>query len=193
MTSEVKSAPAWQKAGLIGGFFAALLACGWIMQRHGAWFYVGAVGAASVTFGYVYAATWVFAREAVRPAMRRYTLRFGASMSAYVLLLLAAVALHRQGLTAGPLGFAIALAPAIAVLCAIASLGFYVAEEQDEFIRAKLIQSLLWGTGATLSAATVWGFLETFGKAPHVPGWATVPLFAITMGLAQALIARRYR
>jgi hypothetical protein len=193
MVSDLKSAPAWQKAGLVGGFFAALLACVWMMQRQGVWFYVGAAGAASVTFGYVYAAMRVFARDAVRPAMRRYTLRFGASMSAYVLLLLLAVSLHNHGLAEGPLGYVIALAPAVAVLCAIASLGFYVAEETDEFIRANLIQSLLWGTGATLGIATVWGFLETFGKAPHVPGWATVPVFAVAMGLAQALISRRYR
>ncbi|WP_165188307.1 hypothetical protein [Caulobacter soli] len=193
MSAEVKNAPAWQKAGLVGGFVAALLAFIWLMQRQGAWFYVGAAGATGVTFGYVYAAMKLFARETVRPAMRRYTLRFGGSMSAYVLLLLIGVTLHNQGLTEGPLGYVIALAPAVAVLCAIASLGFYVAEETDEFIRANLIQSLLWGTGATLGIATVWGFLETFGKAPHVPGWATVPVFATAMGLAQALISRRYR
>ncbi len=193
MTSKVQEAPAWQKVGLVGGFIAALLGCIWLMQRQGAWFYVGVVGATGVTFGYVYAAMKVFARETVRPAMRRYTLRFGGSMSAYVLLLLIGVTLHNQGLTEGALGYAVALAPAVAVLCAIASLGFYVAEETDEFIRANLIQSLLWGTGATLGVATVWGFLETFGKAPHVPGWAAVPVFAIAMGLAQALISRRYR
>jgi hypothetical protein len=193
MTAQLCDVPIWKKAGLVGGFLAVLFGCAWIMQRGGVWFPVGAVCAAIVTFGYVYVGMRLFSREPVRPAMRRHTLRFGGAMSAYVLLLLLSVSLYKQGLTAGPIGYLIALAPAVAVLCAIASLGFYLAEETDEFIRANLIQSLLWGTGATLGGATVWGFLETFHKAPHVPGWAVVPLFGVAMGLAQALIARRYR
>jgi lipopolysaccharide export LptBFGC system permease protein LptF len=81
----------------------------------------------------------------------------------------------------------------VGVLGAIASVGFYLAEETDEFARTTLIQSLLWGAAGTLSVATVWGFLENFGKASHAPTWAAVPVFAIFMGVAQALIARRYR
>ncbi len=79
------------------------------------------------------------------------------------------------------------------VLGAIASVALYLAEETDEFARTTLTHSLLWGAAATLSVATVWGFLETFDKAPHAPTWATVPVFAVFMGLAQALVARRYR
>jgi hypothetical protein len=193
MSSEMKHVAGWRKPAFIGAFFVALFLCIWLMRQGGPWLFVGAVGAAGSTFGYIWGGMRVFSREPVRPVMRRYMLRFGASMSAYTVLLMGAVSLHDKGLTTGPLGYAIALAPAIAVLCAIASLGLYLAEETDEFLRANLIQSLLWGTGATLGVATVWGFLETFDKAPHVPGWAVVPLFAIAMGVAQILISRRYR
>ena len=99
----------------------------------------------------------------------------------------------RQNLGDGPWGYLIALAPSVGVLGAIASIGCYLAEETDEFARTTLIHSLLWGTAGTLSVATIWGFFESFDKAPHAPGWAAVPVFAVFMGLAQTLIARRYR
>ncbi len=44
----------------------------------------------------------LFRREKIRPPMRRYLLRFGVSMTAYVILLVTAVSLGRQGLADGP-------------------------------------------------------------------------------------------
>lgn len=182
-----------RKLALFGAFVVGLLLSVRLATAGGVWTFVGGLGTVAASLAYAYAANRLFQREPLKPATRRYMLRVGVSMSAYVVLLIGAMMLHRQGLTAGPLGYAIALAPAAAILGTIASMGFYLAEETDEFAREILIQSLLWGMAATLGAASVWGFLETFGKAPHVPGWAAVPIFAISMGLSQPLIARRYR
>lgn len=193
MTSERGEFRALKKFMLIAGFIGAILVSVRVGALGGVWSFVGGLGTVAASMAFAYGANRLFRREPMRPPMRRYMLRFGISMSAYVVLLIGAMMLHRQGLTAGPLGYLIALAPAAAILGAIASMGFYLAEETDEFHREVLIQSLLWGIAVTLGAASVWGFLETFGKAPHAPAWSVVPIFAVAMGLSQPLIARRYR
>jgi len=193
MSDDVAPASAFKKLGLFAAFILAIALSIWIGKQGGVWTYVGGLGTVAASLGFALLSNRLFRRETIRPPMRRYLLRFGVSMSAYVILLVTAVSLGRQGLADGSWGYLIALAPSVGVLGAIASIGFYLAEETDEFARTTLIHSLLWGTAGTLSVATIWGFLETFDKAPHVPTWAAVPVFAVFMGLAQALIARRYR
>lgn len=193
MSDDVAPASALKKLGLFAAFLLAVALSIWIGKQGGVWSYVGGLGTVAASLAFALLSNKLFRREKIRPPMRRYLLRFGVSMSAYVILLVAAVSLGRQGLAEGPWGYAIALAPALAILCCIASVALYLAEETDEFARTTLIHSLLWGAAGTLSVATIWGFLETFDKAPHVPTWATVPVFAVFMGLAQAVIARRYR
>jgi hypothetical protein len=193
MPDDVAPGNGLKKLGLFAAFLLAVALSIWIGKQGGVWSYVGGLGTVAASLAFALLSNKLFRREIIRGPMRRYLLRFGVSMSAYVILLVTAVALGRQGLAAGSWGYLIALAPSVGVLGAIASVGFYLAEETDEFARTTLIQSLLWATAGTLSVATIWGFLESFDKAPHVPTWATVPIFAVFMGFAQALIARRYR
>ena len=193
MSDDVAPRNAVKKWALFAGFMLALVLAIWIGKQGGVWAYVGGLGVVAVSLAFALLSNRLFRRETIRPPMRRYLLRFGVSMSAYTILLVTAVSLGRQGLAEGPWGYLIALAPSVGVLGGIASVGLYLAEETDEFARTTLIQSLLWGAAGTLSVATVWGFLENFDKAPHAPTWAAVPVFAVFMGVAQALIARRYR
>lgn len=75
----------------------------------------------------------------------------------------------------------------------IANFGLYLAEEKDEFERAVLSQSMLWGVGATMIVASSWGVLELFDKVRHLnPVWF-VPLFCFFMAAARFLIRRKYR
>lgn len=194
MSAEVENVGRLKKVGLFAAFFGGLVIMHRIAQWGGAWAYVGALGVVAICLLFALGANRVFRPgEKIRAPMRRYMLRLGLAMSAYAVLLLTATTLHRQGLTHGPVGYLIALTPGLAIVACIASVGLYLREETDEFHRQALVQSLLWGTAATLSIATVWGFLETFDLAPHAPGWAAVPVFSIAMGLAQTLISRRYR
>jgi hypothetical protein len=193
MSDDVAPAGALKKLALFAAFALALALSIWVGKQGGVWAYVGGLGTVAASLAFALLSNKLFRRETIRRPMQRYLLRFGVSMTAYVVLLVTAVSLGRQGLADGPWGYPIALAPSVGVLGGIASIGFYLAEETDEFARNALIQSLLWATAGTLSVATIWGFLETFDKAPHVPTWAMVPIFAVFMGLAQALIARRYR
>jgi hypothetical protein len=193
MSDDVAPKGPLKKLGLFAAFISAIALSVWIGKQGGAWAYVGGLGTVAASIGFALLSNRLFRRETIRAPMRRYLLRFGVSMSAYVILLVTAVSLGRQGLAEGPWGYLIALAPSVGVLGAIASIGLYLAEETDEFARTTLIHSLLWGTAGTLSLASIWGFLENFDKAPHAPSWVAVPVFAVFMGLAQALIARRYR
>jgi hypothetical protein len=193
MSDEIAPGGALKKLALFVAFILALALSIWIAKQGGVWSYIGGLGTVAASLAFALLSNKLFRRETIRSPTRRYLLRFGVSMSAYAVLLVGAVSLGRAGFADGAWGYAIALAPSIGVLGAIASVGFYLAEETDEFARNTLIQSLLWAIAGTLSIATVWGFFETFDKAPHVPTWAAVPVFAMFMGLAQALIARRYR
>lgn len=193
MSEDVAPGSALKKLALFAAFLVAVAASILVGRQGGVWSYVGGLGTVAASLAFALLSNRLFRREKIRPPMRRYLLRFGVSMTAYVILLVTAVSLGRQGLADGPWGYLIALAPSVGVLGAIASVALYLAEETDEFARTTLTHGLLWGAAGTLSVATVWGFLETFDKAPHAPTWATVPVFAVFMGLAQALIARRYR
>lgn len=193
MSDDVAPSSALKKLGLFAAFLLAVALSILIGKQGGVWAYVGGLGTVAASLAFALLSNRLFRREKIRPPMRRYLLRLGVSMSLYAVLLVAAVSLARQGLAEGVWGYAIALAPTIGVLGAIATVGFYLVEETDEFARTTVMHSLLWATAGTLSIATIWGFLETFDKAPHVATWATVPVFAVVMGLAQALIARRYR
>ncbi|HUD28881.1 MAG TPA: hypothetical protein VMQ93_08420 [Novosphingobium sp.] len=127
---------------------------------------------------------------AFSPATRRYNRRGMAWSFAYVLLLGVAVigakSLHAQG----PLLWLLAVLPALPILYLIWAMARYLVEEQDEYLRMKVVNAALSATGLLLAVATVWGFLETFALVPHVPGWAAVPVWAI--GLALGTFVNRW-
>lgn len=127
--------------------------------------------------------------QASNPAQRRYTVRFLTAMTGYVVALLTANYVmahhHPQGV---PL-FLLSLLPALPLLVAIAVMGIYLREEQDEYIRAQIVRGIVLATGMTLAACTVWGFLEEGGIAPHQPAWIVFPVWAVALGIARGICA----
>jgi hypothetical protein len=130
---------------------------------------------------------------AAGPAVVRYTKGIAATTMLYVLGLGVAITLDRRMDLAGATAFLIALLPAIPILGMIWVMGRYLVEEQDEYLRHKAMIASLVGLGLVLSVGSFWGFLETFGLVPHVPGWWAVPIWAIGMGLGQAWMSLRDR
>lgn len=61
----------------------------------------------------------------------------------------------------------------------------YLREETDEYLRHRAVIASLVGLGCVLGIGSFWGFLETFGLVPHMPGWWSVPIWAFGMGLTQ--------
>jgi uncharacterized YccA/Bax inhibitor family protein len=127
------------------------------------------------------------------PAARRYHRRFIPTVIAYVLILIAVAWYVPRFHPPSPLTYFLAILPAIPIIGIVAIVGFYLAEEQDEFQRTVLIQSMLWSIGLTLSTTTVWGFLEIFAAIPHFQPYLAFPLFWFFVGLATPILKWRYR
>ena len=134
-----------------------------------------------------------FKAAEMRPAMRRYNNRLMVNMIVYFAVLAAAIGLYDRGFTEGPLGYAVAVAPALPILGIFAIIGRFLKEETDEVMRDIVLTSLVWSGALTICEASVWGFLETFGKAPHVWLWVVPVAFFAQLGVTGPLAARRYR
>jgi hypothetical protein len=132
-------------------------------------------------------------RQSMTPALRRYLVRFAPAMLAYVGVLSGSLWAIRNLDPEGPLLWLLAIAPALPIIAVITIMGLYLIEEADEFVRAMLVQAMLWGIGVTLAGCTVWGFLENVGLVEHLPLFMVFPLFCGAMGLAQPLVRWRYR
>ena len=120
-------------------------------------------------------------------AIGRYNRRMMAAGAFYVVGLFAAVWAHDTLKLSSAAAFAVAFLPSIGVLWMVWAMGRLLAEEQDEYLRHRMVRSSLFGLGTLLTLATVWGFFEQFDLVPHVPTWAAVPVFAFGLGLANCV------
>lgn len=121
------------------------------------------------------------------PAMGRYNRRMLVASAIYVIGLFGAIWAKDSLGADGPLAFLFAFAPSTGVLMMVWAMGRLVAEEEDEYLRFKLVRSALVGLGGLLTLATVWGFFEQFDLVPHAPTWLAVPVFALGFGFANCL------
>ena len=126
-------------------------------------------------------------------AIGAYNKRFMLATFAYLIGLGIAVSVDRGFVLGTAASFAIAMLPALPVLAMIWAMARYLKEERDEYLRHRAVMAALFGLGLLLGLASFWGFLETFGVAPHVPGWACVPIWAVGMGLSQCWMSLRSR
>jgi hypothetical protein len=127
------------------------------------------------------------------PAARRYIVRFVVTMSMYAVTLLFTEWELRRLHPSGLLLYGLAVLPAIPILGMITLIGFYLAEEKDEYQRNMLIQSLLWGLGAILSLTSVWGFLQMYAHVHPFQPFMAFPLFWCFQGIAAAALRWWYR
>ncbi len=119
------------------------------------------------------------------PAMLRYNRRMIVASLAYMAIFFLSVFAFKHWEVRGPLLWMAAFATVVPVLAMVWAMGRLLIEEQDEYLRSRMVQQALFGTGALLTVGAVWGFLEQFYLVPHVPAWAVIPVFAIGMGLSQ--------
>lgn len=124
-------------------------------------------------------------------ALRRYSRRMIVISFLYVATLMGAIWLSKIGSYPTPIHVAIAIAPSLPIAAMVWAMGRLLVEEQDEYLRSRHIHHALAATGFTLVVATVWGFLEQFQLAPHIPAYWVFPAWAIGLGLSQAWSAVR--
>ena len=129
------------------------------------------------------------------PAQRRYTRGVLLLSVAYALILFGTVGFFRNhpGI-ADPSAYVIAALPALPIVGIVAAVGRYMVEERDEYLRMLMVRQALIATAITLAVATVWGFVEDAGLAPHVPAFYAAVLWFAGFGVgacANRLIERR--
>jgi xanthosine utilization system XapX-like protein len=117
------------------------------------------------------------------PAWKRYNWRVVWLSLAYAALLIGAVLALKYHLVSGVLTYAIAILPALPVIGIIGAIGLYLAEEQDEYVRMLMVRQTLWASGFALSAATIWGFLESFELIGRVDGYYVVIVWFFGLGV----------
>ena len=105
---------------------------------------------------------------------RRYSVRLGIAMTIYVVSLFVAVYLVGHHRVEGPLAWALALLPGLAIVGAFYAIGMLIVETTDEFVRMLMVRQVLYASGIAMAAASIWGFLENFALVPHIPAfyWA---------------------
>ena len=127
------------------------------------------------------------------PASIRYLRRIMLFTLLYVLGLGAAVRIDDTMTLTGGGAFLVALLPALPTVGIVATMGRYLVEETDEYLRHRALIANIFGLGAVLTSASFWGFLETFEVVPHAPAWWAVPIWATGMGAGQAVMRLRDR
>lgn len=118
-------------------------------------------------------------------AMRVYTRRVAGSAFAYVVLLLAGMTLARLYALPVPARVLMALAVALPVLFMIRAMALLLRDEQDEYLRMRVVNQSLAATGFLLTIATLYGFLNAFDVAPRLDSWAAFPVWAVGLGLGR--------
>ncbi len=126
-------------------------------------------------------------------ATRKYNRRALVWALSYIVLLGFALTVRNTWQPQGPLLWLLALLPSLPIIYYVWAMGQYLREEQDEYLRMRQMQAGMFATGFLLVVATVWGFLETFGIAPHAEGWWAVAVWAIGLGLGSFVQAKRDR
>ncbi len=125
------------------------------------------------------------AKGCASPAAQRYNRRFVVAAFAYMIALGIAVYLHTHFRLPVVVTFVLSLLPTLAIFGMIWVMARYLQEETDEYMRHRAITAALGAMALVLGLGTFWGFLETFELVPHMPGWFTVPVFAIGLALSQ--------
>jgi hypothetical protein len=120
---------------------------------------------------------------AASPALKRYNWRVVWLTLLYALLLIAATYCFKIKLVSGLLAYTVAVLPALPIIGIFGAIGRYLVEEQDEYVRMLMVRQTLWASGVALSAATVWGFLESFNLVGHVDGYYVVIAWFFGLGL----------
>lgn len=121
---------------------------------------------------------------AMNPAERRYTRSVLSLSIVYALTLFGTVAFfHGRAGVADPAAYLIAALPALPIVGIFATLGRYLIEERDEYLRMLVARQALIATALTLSCATVWGFVEDAGLARHVPAFYAAVLWFAGLGV----------
>ncbi len=127
------------------------------------------------------------------PAGKRYQRRVIVTMSVYLVVLFAAIFLVKHTHPHGWVLYAISVLPALPILAMLGSMGVYLQEEKDEYIRLMTMRSLVAGTAVLLMVLVVSDFLRTISGAGTLAPFISWVTFFLAFGVAQAVQKLRNR
>lgn len=111
-------------------------------------------------------------------AARRYRRSLLLLMAGYGLALFGVSAYFANAPRSGVLTYVAALIPALPVIGIFVIIARFLTELDDEYLRMLEVRKALVATGFALSLATAWGFLEAFGRVPHLDSyWVAIAWF----------------
>jgi len=123
----------------------------------------------------------------INAAERRYNRGAITASIVYAVALIGEQYALRYGHLAPAAKYALAALPALPIIAIVVLVGRYLAEEQDEYLRMRMIRQILWTTGLTLALTTLWGFMEDAGL-PHLPMFYVAVLWFGGLGVCGCVI-----
>lgn len=119
-----------------------------------------------------------------KPEVKRYLVRICLAMAVYLGSLYAAEVLIEDGGMTGWPAYALAALPGLAFAAVFWIFTRLIIEERDEFQRLLYVRQVMVATGIALTAAAVWGFIETYLPVPHIEAfwWPTLWCFGLGIG-----------
>jgi|SRR5580704_15704442 hypothetical protein len=118
--------------------------------------------------------------------MKHFLWRVLGLTGAYLAAILLASMYLTQHQPVGVALYALSLVPAVPILVVIVSVGIYLRDEKDEYLRWITVKSLLWASGITLTAATVASFLGAVAQVRPASSPPAIVAFWATFGFLQA-------
>ncbi len=129
-------------------------------------------------------------KGAMTRALRDYNRRFLIFSAVYAAVMMGAGGATNYIAQNSPLMWALAILPMLPAFGMIWTMMRYLRDETDEYMRHRAVSASMFGLGLVLVLGTGWGFLETFGLAPHIWAWWVFPAWAIGLGIGMALPER---
>jgi len=152
--------PNWQRGLIAVVNIALLLAAGWSMMR------------------------LMEANRSGTSASSRYLKRMMVVTVIYVGGVFLAEFLFDRFDLYGVSAFAVALVPALGVLGFIWTMGRYLVEEQDEYIRMRETQKFMIATAFMMVIITIYGFFEQYELVPNIPAYFAFVVWCFGLGVA---------
>jgi putative oxidoreductase len=120
-------------------------------------------------------------------AQKLYIIRTNAFMAFYVAVNVAAMLGAFDPIIGKPTGLLLGLAVAAPIAGQVwATLSLI--KESDEFVRALTAKRFILASGLAMALFSGWGFMETYGSAPHAPGWFVYIIFWGLFGLISPFV-----
>ena len=126
---------------------------------------------------------------AIKPAAKRNLARTAIIMVVYMAGIFTARYLIEDRGLSGPLAYALALIPGLAIAAIFWISAQSIVETEDEFMRMLAVRQNMIAAGFAMAVASVWGTLEMFELVPHVAAFYIVMLWAI--GIFVGMIVNR--